>query len=172
TNTIAQGDTRGTGLRWICTHNATIYSARRWYKWPGQSAVMVSVVHLRKGEMAGSYELDGKPAERITAYLFHAGGHENPKTLKANADKSLIGRYDLRLGLTSDDTDKAGIASPLSEMQPLIEKDKRNAERIFPYIGGEEVVESPSHAHHRYIIDFDEMAEQEARRWPDLFAVL
>ena len=29
TNTIGQGDTRSTGLRWICTHGGTIYAARR-----------------------------------------------------------------------------------------------------------------------------------------------
>ncbi len=29
TNTIAQGDTRGTGLRHICTHGGTIFNARR-----------------------------------------------------------------------------------------------------------------------------------------------
>ena len=29
TNTIAQGDTRSTGLRWICTHGGEIYRARR-----------------------------------------------------------------------------------------------------------------------------------------------
>ena len=28
TNTIGQGDTRSTGLRWICTHGGTIFSAR------------------------------------------------------------------------------------------------------------------------------------------------
>ena len=27
TNTIGQGDTRSTGLRWICTHGGTIYDA-------------------------------------------------------------------------------------------------------------------------------------------------
>jgi hypothetical protein len=46
TNTIAQGDTRTTGLRWICTHGGTIYSARRRYKWPGQAAVVVSVIYF------------------------------------------------------------------------------------------------------------------------------
>src|SRR5262249_15343654 len=46
TNTIAQGDTRSTGLRWICTHDGTIYATRRRYKWPGQAAVVVSVVHV------------------------------------------------------------------------------------------------------------------------------
>jgi hypothetical protein len=35
TNTIAQGDTRSTGLRWICQHGGEIYCARKRVKWPG-----------------------------------------------------------------------------------------------------------------------------------------
>ena len=35
--------------------------------------------------------------------------------------------------------------SPIALMHELIEKDPRNAERIFPYIGGEEVNDSPTH---------------------------
>src|SRR5262249_28885327 len=50
TNTIGQGDTRSTGLRWICTHGGTIYAARRRAKWPGQAAVVVSVVNVNKGK--------------------------------------------------------------------------------------------------------------------------
>ena len=50
------------------------------------------------------------------------------------------------MGFTFDDTDKKGIASPVAEMERLIAKDPRNAERIFPYIGGEEVNDSPTHA--------------------------
>jgi hypothetical protein len=51
TNTIGQGDTRSTGLRWICTHGGTIYQARKRLKWPGQAAVIVSVVHVCKGTL-------------------------------------------------------------------------------------------------------------------------
>ena len=56
-------------------------------------------------------------------------------------------------------------------MQQLIAKDPRNKERIFPYIGGEEVNTSPTHANHRYVINFDEMDEEEARRWPELMSI-
>ena len=35
-----------------------------------------------------------------------------------------------------------------------VEKDPRNQEAIFPYIGGQEVNSSPTHAHHRYVINF------------------
>jgi hypothetical protein len=46
TNTIAQGDTRATGLRWLRNHGCTIYDVRRRYRWPGAAAVVVSVVHV------------------------------------------------------------------------------------------------------------------------------
>ena len=67
---------------------------------------------------------------------------------------SFIGSYVLGMGFTFDDTDNKGVASSLAEMQRLIGQDPRNAERIFPYIGGEEVNDSPTHAHHRYVINF------------------
>ncbi|MCB1021859.1 MAG: N-6 DNA methylase, partial [Acidobacteria bacterium] len=74
TNTIGQGDTRSTGLRWICTHGGTIYWARKRLKWPGEAAVMVSVVHVvKRGVQGGARRLDDRPVEKITAYLFHEG---------------------------------------------------------------------------------------------------
>jgi hypothetical protein len=114
--------------------------------------------------------LDGKPVEGITAFLFDKGGNDDPYKLSANADKSFVGSYVLGMGFTFDDTNPD--ATPISEMHRLIEKDPRNAERIFPYIGGEEVNSSPTHAHHRYVINFGEMTEQEARQWPDLMAIV
>jgi hypothetical protein len=48
TNTIAQGDTRSTGLRFICNNGGLIYNATRRYKWPGLAAVVVSLVHIWK----------------------------------------------------------------------------------------------------------------------------
>ena len=63
------------------------------------------------------------------------------------------------MGFTFDDTDTKGVATSLAEMQRLIEEDPRNAEVIFPYIGGEEVNDSPTHAHHRYVINFGERDE-------------
>ena len=142
-------------------------------KWPGQAAVIVSVVHVPKGAIAGAILiLDGRRVSLITAYLFHAGGHDDPAKLKANEGKSFQGSIVLGMGFTFDDTDTKGVANPIAVMHRLIEKDPRNAERIFPYIGGEEVNDSPTHAHHRYVINFGEMSEEEARRWPDLMRIV
>ncbi len=156
TNTIRQGDTRATGLRPIRHAGGTIYTARRRYKWPGEAAVVVSVVHIAKGDLPGPYRLDGRAVPIITAFLFHDGGDDDPQPLAANANKSFIGSYVLGMGFTFDDTDKKGVANPISLMHELIQKDPRNAERIFPYIGGEEVNDSPTHAHHRWVINFED----------------
>lgn len=172
TKTIRQGDTRSTGLRWICKHAGEIYSARTRMRWPGLAAVVISVVHMHRGPWSQARELDCRAVEFISAYLFHAGDHDDPAALLANAGKSFKGSVVLGMGFTFDDTDRKGIASPLSEKHRLIAKDPRNAERIFPYIGGEEVNGSPTHAHHRFVINFGEMTEAEARGWPDLMTIV
>ncbi len=154
TNTIAQGDTRASGLRWICKQGGEIFSVRRRVKWPGLAAVVVSVLHVGKGAVTDRRQIDGRDVERITAFLFHRGDHDDPARLKANAGKSFVGSYVLGMGFTFDDTDTKGVASPLAEMHRMIEKDPRNREVIFPYIGGQEVNTSPTHAHHRYVINF------------------
>ena len=154
TNTIAQGDTRSTGLRRICTNGGEIYQARRRVKWPGLAAVVVSVLHVHKGHFAGVKLLDGETVDTITAFLFHRGGHDDPPRLKANRGKSFQGSIVLGMGFIFDDTDKKGVATSLTEMQRLIAEEPRNRDAIVPYIGGEEVNTSPTHAHHRYVINF------------------
>ncbi len=173
TNTIAQGDTRASGLRWICRHGGEIYAVRKRVKWPGLAAVVVSVLHVMKGAFAGAKRLDDREVETITAFLFHRGGHDDPARLVENAGKSFQGSIVLGMGFTFDDTDTKGVATPLAEMRRLVEKDPCNQEVIFPYIGGEEVNTSPTHAHHRYVINFGERSEEECRaRWPELMAIV
>ena len=114
----------------------------------------MSMLHITKGEHGDAKLLDGANVDTITAFLFHRGGHADPVRLSANAGKSFVGSYVLGMGFTFDDTDKKGIASPLAKMHRLIEAAPHNRQAIFPYIGGEEVNTSPTHAHHRYVINF------------------
>jgi hypothetical protein len=173
TNTIAQGDTRGSGLRWICTHGGKIFAATRRLRWPGEAAVVVSVLHVFRGGWTGPRELDRRSVDTITAFLFHAGGHDDPSQLAANVDKSFQGSIVLGMGFTFDDTDKKGVASSISDMHRLIAADPYNSEVIFPYIGGEEINTSPTHAHHRYVINFGERSEAECwKQWPALMKIV
>jgi N-6 DNA Methylase len=171
TNTISQGGTRYSGLRWICTNDGAIYHAQKRLKWPGLAAVVVSLVHIIKGNYHEQKILDNKPVDFISAFLFTSGGHEDPGKLKISKDKSFIGTYILGMGFTFDDN-KPEETTSIAEMYNLIAKDPRNQELIFPYIGGEEVNSNPTHSHHRYIINFSEMSENEAKQWPDLMKIL
>lgn len=157
-NTIAQGDTRESGLRQMIAHGTVLYRAVRRLKWPGEAAVVVSVVHgVKKPERVPPLRIDGRPVERVSAFLVNGDNDDSPMPLAANEGKAFIGTYVLGMGFTFDDIAAAkGTASSLAEMDRLIKKDPRNAERIKPYMGGDEVNSHPRHSHHRYIIDFED----------------
>ncbi|HQT73479.1 MAG TPA: N-6 DNA methylase [Acidiphilium sp.] len=154
TNTIGQGDTRASGLTKIIADGGAILRATRRLRWPGEAAVVVSVVHIVKGE-AASPVLDTKAVRRISAYLVEGDLDTSPAALAANSGKAFQGSIVLGMGFTFDNVAAAkGDAESLDTMRALIAKDSRNAERIFPFIGCKEVNTSPIHEHHRYTIDF------------------
>ena len=156
TNTIGQGDTRDTGLTAIIGEGGHIVRAVKRYRWPNESAaVIVSVVHVRKGGRARTAVLDGRPVSRISAYLMAGDLDAAPSRLVANARKAFQGSIVLGMGFTFDDVAAAkGEAESLDKMRALIEAHPKNADRIHAFIGSDEVSSSPSHAHRRFIIDF------------------
>lgn len=173
TNTIAQGDTRATGLKHLVAEDGVIYAATRSMMWPGNAAVAVSVVHVAKGrdrESLGDKVLDGKVVPAINSRLRGKPERPDPVPLKSNENLSFVGTYVLGMGF---------VLTP-EERDEFIKKDRRNAERIFPYIGGEEVNTSPTQDFNRYVICFAEipsrrgehfrpMTEDEAKQWPTLY---
>jgi Eco57I restriction-modification methylase len=159
TNTIGQGDTRESGLRYLLQEQlGEIYRARRRLKWPGDAAVVVSTVHVSKGGAGDSpIRLDDRMVNRISAFVREGYFDETPAVLEENEGIAFIGSYILGMGFTFDDDNATnGKTTSLAEMDRLIEKDPRNAERIKPYLGGSEVNSDPQHKHHRYVIDFED----------------
>jgi hypothetical protein len=158
TNTIGQGDTRETGLAAILRDGGNIMRAIKRYQWPNESAaVIVSIVHVIKSKLAHPAMLDERQADRISAYLVAGNFDDAPSPLEENSGKAFVGSYLLGMGFTFDNAAAAnGEAAPISVMERLIETGPTNAERIKPYIGGEEINNSPTHSHHRYAIDFEE----------------
>jgi hypothetical protein len=77
------------------------------------------------------------------------------------------------MGFTFDDGDTKGVANPVSDMKAVIERNPKNAERIFPFIGGEELNENPTQTNSRYIINFGDMEESQARSdYPELMRIV
>jgi hypothetical protein len=156
TNTVAQGDTRETGLWAIISEGGSIARARRRLKWPGEAAVVVAVVHVAKGSVQSPL-LDGRAVSRISAFLVHGNFDASPSILASNADRSFEGSKIYGSGFTFDDEGYAkGETESLARMGELIDADPRNGERIFPYLGGEEMNNEPRHSHRRFVIDFED----------------
>ena len=173
TNTIGQGDSRKTGLAWICENGSTIYSATKRLKWPGQAAVMVSVVHVVHDQ---SYELcclDGLAVPCISSFLVVGETNSSPHTLPYNKHLCFQGVIILGMGFTFNDNDKKGKASSIKEMERLLDNDAKHGDVILPYIGGSEVNDNPLHQHHRYVINFGVRNEEECRRaWPAVMKIV
>jgi hypothetical protein len=157
TNSIAQGDTRQTGLAFIRTAgNGQLYNVVRRLRWPGQAAVVVSVVHISKSVNFSPSILDGKVVGVITSFFFHRGGDDMPRQLSTNAGKCYQGVIVLGMGFTFDDCDHSGLANPISLYRDLVARNPKNHERIFPFIGGEETNSSPSQVAERFVINFSD----------------
>ncbi|MBK8013905.1 MAG: hypothetical protein IPK13_21460 [Deltaproteobacteria bacterium] len=176
TNTIGQGDTRTTALRaflWPPDRAYRIYRAESSKKWPGAANVSYAVVHIAKGALAkhqAGANLDGRSVSNINSRLRPKPERSDPVLLRANAELSYLGFKIYGQGFTFDD--KTAEATAVAEMARLIKADRRNKQRIFPYLGGKEVNDSPTQSPHRYVISFGQMPLEEAERWPDLLAIV
>ena len=80
----------------------------------------------------------------------------------------------LGMGFTFDDFGaEKGVCSPISTMSALIEERPNSNDYIFPYIGGEEINDNPTHLHRRYIIDFGESSyEYLEKECPELMKIV
>lgn len=170
TKTISKGDTREAGLRHICNNGGIIFNATKRLKWPGAAAVVVSALHVIRGSYDLVPTLDGRPVPTITAFLFTRGTHDSPKPLRANSNISFNGCALAGVGFTFDDSESR--ATPVEQVSALISRDRKNLDRIFPFLGGDEINSSPTFEHDRYVIFFAGMSLEEAARWPDLLQIV
>jgi len=117
------------------------------------------------------FHLDEEVVDLISSRLRELPEME-PHVLKENEGRGFYAcRAKSPAFIFRNKSDKNALNS-IAEMTRLIKKDPRNAELIFPFIGGKELNTSPIHAHHRYVINFGNRSEVEARKWPDLFKII
>ena len=157
TNTLSQGETREGGLEWLLKNDGRILRTTRRIPWPGDAAVVVSVVHVHRGQVPNVVPiLDGRRVSRISAYLVEGDLDAPPFSLAANAGIAFNGCFTMGFGFTFDDEAfaRGKPASPIADISRLIEEDSNNAARILPFLGSEEVNAHPGHFHRRWVIDF------------------
>ena len=172
TRSVSEGGTRTTGLQWLLSHGAKIHFAIVDLPWPGNASVRVALVGLHWGlaRLGLTPTLGEALVPEISSQLLAEKERQDTSKLQANANISFMGSYLLGMGFTFDDLSPQ--ASPLSKMHELVEHNARNSDVIRPYLGGSEFCTDPGQQHRRYVVDFGEMAESEAQRWPDIFTLL
>jgi hypothetical protein len=145
TNTIAQGDTRETGLEQLVAGGLHVTRAVSSRRWPGVANLEVAHVWLRKGDWQGGHVLDDKPEEGITPFLTKPGTVAGkPHRLAANADKSFQGSVVVGMGF---------VLEP-EEAEALIARDPRNRDVLFPYLNGQDLNSTPDQSPTRWVINF------------------
>jgi hypothetical protein len=171
TNTVAQGDTRDTGLAPILSKGGALFDVTRRYLWPGEAAVVASIVHYKKGSLVQAPSLDGAAVGRISAFLLDGTVDAAPKALTVNRRLCFLGTKIWGAGFLFE-PEAANGSSSLADMAAVLAKEPSSRDVLFPYIGGEEFNSSPTQAPSRYVIDFGARSEEEARKWPALFSIV
>jgi hypothetical protein len=162
TNSIAQGDTRDTGLAAIVRSGGTIYDAIPTLYWPGEANVAVAIVHFSVGAPASQSALrcilDGQEVKFINSLLRAKSEKVDPLSLKANERVCYRGHMISGAGL---------VLSP-SERDAFVAMRPSNSKIIFPYLGGEEINTDPSQGFQRFVINFGKRDLADVSEWPEL----
>nr|WP_193501286.1 type IIL restriction-modification enzyme MmeI [Streptomyces bellus] len=162
-NTVAQGDSHNVGLARVDKYGGRIVRAVKSQPWPGQASVFVSLVWISQNEKHEKFILDGTEVPEISSSLTRPSRITGrPYALKTFSGQSSQG---------CKTTGKGFLLDP-SEAQDLIARDARNKKVLRPYLINDEVNNQPDSSAKRWAIDFDEMTEDEARTYPDVFAIV
>lgn len=163
TNSIAQTDSREVGLDRIMEHGWTIFRAVKSQPWPGEAGVYVSLVWIGLTGVIERSVLEGRTVGRISSSL------AIPSRISGKARKlsSSSGQVSVGSQVTG-----AGFLLEPEEAYDLISRDARNKKIIVPYLINDEVNNRPDSTSERWAIDFNGMSEDEARAYPDAFAIL
>ena len=170
TNTVAQGDTRSSGLGPIVLSGAEIYHVERRFEWPGVAAVVISILHIAKGPSSLTPVLDGVPVVHISSFFIKGTVNEMPAILSSNKGIAYMGTKIWGAGFVFEENPSNG-SSSFIDMEQIRAAEPHTDEVIFSYLGAEEFNSHPSQKASRLVFDFGAMTDIEARRWSRLFRI-
>ena len=157
TNTVAQGDTREVGLDQMVASDFEITRAIKSRSWPVKSVNLeYSAVWGSFGSAVDNPEriLDDIAVAKISSLLDPTGRVEgNPARLEENVGIAFIGSIVLGMGFVV----------PADTAMQWIQLDPKNAQVLKPYLNGADINSSPTGEAERWVIDFGERSEIEAR---------
>jgi len=158
TNTIRQNFSRVGGLEYICNNGGTIVEAVSTQVWPGEAVVHVSIVNWLKGKQPGKKKLFSQHGDRLDSpwsvtELDSIGPSLSADTEVSSAQILQANVNALACYQGQTQGHKGFLLSP-DEAKEMLRADKNNAQVIFPYLIGDDIIEQVPPAPSRFIIDY------------------
>lgn len=159
TKSISETGSRVVCLDQIIGKNGTIHRAYSRFPWPGNAAVVVSIVWVARGDWHGAKVLDDRVALAIDGALEEDVQIPRPMKLKA-----LKGRFS-----QGQDIMGRGFELTAEEREAILGEEPRCAEVIFPLFNGQDLNTMPRLEPYRWVIYFRDWSEEKARRYTPAF---
>lgn len=161
TNTIAEGESRESGLDIILNSNGTIVFAVKSTQWPGVAQVIVSLISIYKGKWNGDVFLGNNKETIINSYL-DSNLNDSPEVIINN--KNICYQGSLLLGdgfiLENDIANKLISENGYSEV-------------IKKYIDGDDLSNRYDSSPSRWVINFHDFDENECKqKYPLAYKIL
>ncbi|MBL6981888.1 MAG: hypothetical protein ISR58_11945 [Anaerolineales bacterium] len=166
TNTIAQGDTRETGLSILLKQGGVVNYAERFVTWGGDANVEVNLVSLTRldrdnKEFLDKLTLDGVDVSFISSWL-DDWQEIQPKRLEQNKSKAFNGDF-----LHSN-----GFLLDTQEAINLMNMNADNKECLFPYLSGIDINNDLNQQSDRYAICFHDWSYEKSSQHSELMKIV
>ncbi len=169
TNTIRQNYSREGGLDPILAGDGTITEAVSTMVWPGEAVVHVSVVNWIRGEQEGPKKLSWQEGDTRDGLWREVTLDRIPSSLSARCDvtraQPLLANAESGACYQGQTHGHKGFLLTAEEARAMCSGSRANAEVIFPYLIGEELLTEPGGKPTRWVIDFRRRELPEARRY-------
>ena len=157
TNTIRQNYSREGSLDYIDDHGGTITEAISSQVWSGDAVVHVSIVNWMKGEQPGKKRLSWQNGDDIDSpwefkELNHINSALSPKTDVTDATRLSI-NMNCEACYQGQTPGNDGFLLTVDQAKRMIEKNRQNAEVLFPYLTGDDLLSHNPPRPQRRIID-------------------
>ena len=161
TNTIGQGDTREVALDVLLDRGWTIGRADKSRIWPGAAAIQVAEVWCHQGKTCETAILSNQLVPGISPLLVAVSRASGiPFKLAASSGVAFIGNYLLGNGFLVS----------AERADDWIKIDERNSQVLSPYINADDVCGRVELTARRWVINFGQSFEAEAREFATCFA--
>lgn len=163
TKSVAEGDNKKSGFGWLFANTPfRLFNAIKLMNWPGEADLLVSVFHGMSAQWSGEIRLNGKLVAGINEALEEESGQIDMLPLLANDFLCYKGSELLGDGFILEEADAQALLNSMPRARDVVKQ----------LVNGKEFSAMPDFRPVRWVLDFGEMDEKQAREYPAAFAIV